>query len=166
MYGRDWRKRPTTAKVGGDWFHVVESPATPILEHMETKTSLRDKILGAVIALDEDPGCIEAHMFLANYSRTDRDVYDHLARAIRTGRELWEPIAAAQDDFSYWGVTATRPYMRAIESLGDWFAERGNVESATSLYDRLLSMNPTDNQGIRHRLADLSVAPEVMAAEM
>jgi hypothetical protein len=166
MFGSDWPNRPTTAKIGGDWFHIVESPATPILERMEKKTDHREKVLGALIALNADPGCIEAHMFLAEHSQSDRDVHAHLVRAIRTGRELWEPIATAQDDFAYWGDTATRPYMRAIAALGAWHAERGDIESATDVYNRLLTMNPTDNQGIRYRLAELDAVPMVVAPGM
>ena len=110
MFGSDWPDRPTTAKVGGDWFHVVESPAAAVIERMETMTSFRDKALGALIALNEDPGCIEAHLFLAQHTDDEDKRFVHLARAVQTGRDLWEPIAAVEEGFAYWGVTATRPY--------------------------------------------------------
>ena len=108
----------------------------------------------------DDPGCIEAHLHLADIAKDDRTAYAHLAKAVETGRQLWEPVAAAEEDFAFWGVTATRPFMRAIAALGHWYVEQGDNERASALYHELLAMNPLDSQGIRLRLAELEqVAP-------
>ena len=37
--------------------------------------------------------------------------------------------SAAQDDFAYWGDTATWPYMRAIAALGALHTGRGDIEA-------------------------------------
>lgn len=154
MVGLDWRYQPATSKVGGDWFHVVESPAQPTIDRMEKESVSRDKVRFALIALMNDPGCIEAHLFLAEHAKENDAQYAHLAKAVETGRQLWEPVAAAQDDFAYWGVTATRPYMRAIAALGAWYLANEDTETAIELYGSLLTLNPHDNQGIRFRLAE------------
>lgn len=155
MFASNWPTRPTTAKISSGSDYVVKSPATRVIEHMKTKTSQRDKALGAVIALNADAGCIEAHLFLATYFQHPSKQLAHLERAVRTGQELWAPIADEFNDFAYWGVEATRPYMLALAALGDRHAEDGDVDAAASLYNQLLTMNPNDNQRIRPKLAEL-----------
>lgn len=153
----DWLHKPTTARVGGEWFHTVATPAAEAVKRLEIETTPRGRVMFALIALMDDPGCIEAHLHLATIAKNDQTAYSHLAKAVETGRQLWRPVAADQDDFAFWGVTATRPYMRAIAAFGDWHAEQGDHETAVALYGELLSMNSVDSQGIRYRLAELEV---------
>jgi hypothetical protein len=51
----DWLKKPTTARVGGDWFHTVESPASAVVDRLEDETEFRKKVRFAFIALTDDP---------------------------------------------------------------------------------------------------------------
>ncbi len=148
-----WLHEPTTAVVGGTFFHMVQSPAEPWLQSMERQATFEGAAVAAVGALKEDPGCIEAHLFLARHAKEPHLAYAHLSKAVATGRALWEPLAAAQDDFAWWGVTATRPYMRAIKEFALWHADAGDDLTTQRLFDQLLEMNPADSQGIRHLLA-------------
>ncbi|WP_431271783.1 hypothetical protein [Dankookia sp. P2] len=129
---------------------------------MDAAETHRDRVICGLLALREDPGCIEAHLFLAEHVIEDWECYAHLSKAVETGRALWEPVAAreaaADEGFSWWGVFATRPYMRAIAALADWQREHGDVESAAELYQDLLAKNPHDNQGIRYKLAAMPEA--------
>lgn len=43
-----------------------------------------------------------------------------------------------------------RPYMRAIFAFGIWFYEHEQFGKAAELFKRLLTINPTDNQGARY----------------
>ena len=149
-----WRRRRTTARLGGTWFHAVVSPAEPLVQAMGCQTSFADAALAAVCALKADPGCIEAHIFLAGHCREADDERAHLAKAVETGDFLWSSVADKQGGFAWWGVPATRPYMQAIKRLADWHAENGMPEDAERGYRRLLRMNPADNQGIRFILAE------------
>jgi len=165
LFSDDWKGLPTTARVvEGGLSYAVLSPADPVLQRLEQITDHRDQVVGAHLALRDDPGCIAAHLFLGQ-SAVDAQVgHDHLARAVETGKALWEPVAAAEEDFCWWGYPATRPYMKAIAALGAWHAEFGKPEDARELYQSLLTMNPYDNQGIRHRMAELE--PEVAGMGM
>lgn len=154
----DWLNEPTTARVGGDVFHAVESPATAVVARMEQEPEFRNKVRFAFIALTDDPGCIEAHLFLAEHTGDEQRARAHLEKAVATGRQLWEPFAAAQDDFAYWDVTATRPFMRALAALGDLYAAQGDEDAAQEVYEELLAKNPVDSQGIRFRAAELEGA--------
>lgn len=62
--------------------------------------------------------------------------------------------ARAQGDFAWWGVTATRPFMRVIKALGDLGREMGDERVAGVCYRKLLAMNPYDNQGVRVLVGD------------
>lgn len=159
-----WLNTPTTARISGSVFHAVESPADAWLDRMASRTAFRDKAILATGALRDDPGCIEAHLFLSRHASEDHVVRAHLEKAFRTGEELWAPIAAAQDGFAWWGVQATWPYMHAIKEFADWHAERGDDVTARRMYEQLLDMNPNDNQGIRHILEgmpDTEAAPRM-----
>jgi hypothetical protein len=149
--------RPTTAKVGSDWFQVVESPADALVQRMESEPDLRNQLILAGRALRHDPGCIDAHLLLAEHAGYVHERFAHLRKAVETGRALWEPVAAKDNDFYWWRVSATRSYMRAIAALGAAYVDWGDESMAAKLCDRLLTMSPNDNQGIRHRVAEMTV---------
>jgi hypothetical protein len=152
-----WTDLPTSAKVGGEMFLVVNSPADAFVARMEDDQNLYDRLILATRALRHDPGCIEAHLLLAEHAVYVHERFAHLNKAVETGRALWEPVADKDNDFAWWGVSATRPYMRAIAALGAAHVDWGDESMAAKLYDRLLTMNPNDNQGIRHRVAKIGV---------
>ena len=56
--------------------------------------------------------------------------FAHLRKAVETGDALWCPVAARDDDFAWWGVSATRPYMRAMAALATEYAAWGDDTSA------------------------------------
>ena len=58
-----WVGQPTTARVTGDLFYYVDSPADAAVERMENERVFRKKLMLSWVALIEDPGCIEAHLF-------------------------------------------------------------------------------------------------------
>ena len=60
----------------------------------------------------------------------------------------------------FWGTVSTRPYMRALQHLGEMFVETGRLVQAVSVFGRLLELNPTDNQGMRYPLLGLHLAAQ------
>ena len=73
------------AAIGGTVFHTVVSPADEWLDLMERQTALHRKASAAVRALEDDPGCIEAHVFLSRQAKTPALASAHLRKAIETG---------------------------------------------------------------------------------
>jgi len=61
-----------------------------------------------------------------------------------------EPFA--QDVGHFWGILATRPYMRARNGLANALWESGQRDEAIRHWHELLRLNPSDNQGVRHVL--------------
>ena len=59
----------------------------------------------------------------------------------------------------FWGITETRPYMRARFGLAESLTAAGRIDEAMTHYQELLRLNPNDNQGVRYVLL-----PKLLAA--
>ncbi len=92
MAAPDWLHKETTATVGGTFFHAVQSPADPWIHSMERQAAFRDAAVAAVGALRDDPGCIEAHLFLASHAKEPHVVYAHLSKAVETSKDSGSPL--------------------------------------------------------------------------
>lgn len=133
---------PTTARVVRPGLFVV-SPADPWIERMEEEGNFQDRVILATCCLREDPGCIEAHTLLAACTDDMEIRVNRLRKAVETGEALWNPIAAELgDEMTWWGFAATRPYMRAVQALGNALLETGDETDARAYFERLLAMNP------------------------
>ncbi len=94
------------------------------------------------------------------------DAYHHLALALSDqGRaeeafEVWQEavelgLGCLPADFERgghqlpWVLLENRPFLRAYHALGLEYLERGWVEEALRVFDEILTMNPSDNQGVR-----------------
>lgn len=55
----------------------------------------------------------------------------------------------------FWGVVSTRPYMRAKLHLAEMLAQTGEAQESRAVYERMLTLNPRDNQGVRYTLMGL-----------
>jgi tetratricopeptide (TPR) repeat protein len=112
-------------------------------------------------ALKLDPDNVDAHLILADNPATSifgavacyRDAVAAGERSL--GKEFME-----QHTGHFWGIQETRPYMRALECLagnlhaaaaGQEECEQINLE-VVEIYQKMLRLNPGDNQGIRYKL--------------
>jgi tetratricopeptide (TPR) repeat protein len=94
------------------------------------------------------------------------DAHHHLAMLLsETGRheeayEIWQLVAALglqalPEAFEIgwdrlpWFVLENRPFLRAYHGLGLAHYDRGDIERALEIFENLLAMNPSDNQGMR-----------------
>ncbi len=48
-----------------------------------------------------------------------------------------------------WGIIDNRPYLRCLHGYGLSLWQLGRIEEAAKVFERLLWLNPTDNQGVR-----------------
>jgi len=101
-------------------------------------------------ALTLDPGAIDGYVILALCAETDAERIALLREAIHRGKTLWrEYVGRPPRDF-FWAHLETRPFMRALHNLALVLWARGDREEAARLADRMLRLNPNDNQGIRY----------------
>ena len=110
-------------------------------------------------AIERDPEHIEAHLFAATKVESFHQRMHHLQIAVEAGDRIWIPYARGRgDDMVWWDHIGTHPYMKAIRALGDCHAEVGNVQAARWCYERLLRMNPDDDQDVTASLEQLDNA--------
>ena len=113
------------------------------------------------------PPHVEANILLAESTR-------HAERRIELFCNAKE-IAMAQlgsmmgeEVGHFWGITETRPFMRATHGLADALHDAGQTREAIAQYQELLRLNPNDNQGVRDQLTPLLLVSnrEVEAVEL
>ena len=110
-------------------------------------------------ALKLDPDCTDALRLMVTVVPMDLDKRITLMRDVveraeqRLGEEFFE-----REMGHFWGMVATRPYMRAMQHLGELLTEAGELEAATATLEKMLELNPRDNQGIRYLLLGLYLA--------
>ena len=106
--------------------------------------------------LEADLRCLDAHAHLGNilFDALSPDwALNHYEVGVRIG-EL-----SLGDDFEGllpWGLVDNRPFLRCMYGYGVclWRLERW--EEATGVFERMLWMNPSDNQGIRFLLPEVA----------
>lgn len=148
--------------------HIVDGCIGPIIiskadEFVVYARAERDPAIALAFigrALERDPAHIEAHLFAATKAESLGDRMRHLQIAVEAGDRMWLPYARGRaEDMAWWDAVGTHPYMKAIHALGDCHAELGNAPAARWCYERLLRMNPYDDQEVAASLEQLDTAP-------
>ena len=119
-------------------------------------------------ALELDADCADAHVILAEQAGTLEEECQHYQRGLEAAERKLGPEFFAESVGHFWGIAATRPYMRTRLGLADSFAATGRVDEAIAHYQELLRLNPDDNQGVRYLLLPqlLAVGRDVEAARL
>jgi len=147
--------------VPGDELYVVEDGV---------KMFTDGPILGAIAAWNEgdaegaykilddllirDLRCLDAHAHLANF------IFDHNPGGALRHYSVALQIAKLTlgEDFNGvlpWGRVENRPFFRCLHGYGLCLWRLGRPGEAQAVFERMLWLNPTDNQGARFLLADV-----------
>jgi tetratricopeptide (TPR) repeat protein len=134
-------------------------PETPLEQAMELVYQAQDELSGrrrkalARQALQLSPDCAEAYNLLAQMETDLRKQLGLLEQGVAAGEraigaenfEKWEGM--------FWGMIETRPYMRCLLGVAElsWLLDDRPRSIAT--YQRMLMLNPGDNQGVRYMLS-------------
>jgi tetratricopeptide (TPR) repeat protein len=101
-----------------------------------------------------DLRCLDAHAHLGNY------LFDvHLPASVRhfeVGLRIGE--LSLGEDFNgvlLWGSVDNRPFLRCMHGYGLCLWRLGNYDEAMQIFQRMLWLNPSDNQGIRFIIKDV-----------
>lgn len=128
----------------------------PIIESNDNKdagdySGAYDILMGLCRA---DLRCLDAHAHLGNLSFDTRpkDAIRHYEVGVRIG-EL--SLAADFNGLLPWGMIDNRPFLRCLNGYGLclWRLER--FEESHAVFERMLWLNPSDNQGIRFVIDDV-----------
>ena len=152
---------------------LVTQPDTPAeraqeLCHRAFDTFGRRRVQLAREALQLDLDCAEACVILAEQAGTLDAEADYYAKGIAAGERALGPEVFEKEAGRFWGVSATRPYMRARLGLAQSLEQLDRVDEAVEHYRELLRLNPEDNQGARYLLMPrlLELGHDVEAARL
>jgi hypothetical protein len=98
-----------------------------------------------------DLRCLDAHAHLGNlvFDGLPKDAIRHYAAGFRIG-EL--SLGEGFDGVLPWGRINNRPFLRCMHGFGLCLWRLGRFEEAGRIFDRMLWLNPTDNQGVRFQI--------------
>lgn len=106
-----------------------------------------------------DPDCTDAQRLMVSLLPMELDNRIQLMREVvaKAEQSLGEKFIE-ENKGHFWGVLSTRPYMRARQELGELLTAADKLEEAIAVYERMLELNPNDNQGVRYSLVGLYLA--------
>jgi hypothetical protein len=95
-----------------------------------------------------DLRCLDAHSHLGNFvfDRWPQNAIPHYEVGLRIG-EL-----SLGDDFTgvlAWGLIDNRPFLRCMHGYGLCLWRLGRFDEAEQIFEKMLWLNPSDNQGVR-----------------
>ena len=135
---------------------VVAGVEDPILESVARKE--RGDLAGAAAMLADllrrDLRCIDAHAHLGNlaFRVCAEHARRHYAVGVAIGDHALGPDFCGALPWSYLG---NRPFLRCLHGLGLSLWRLGRLEEAARVFERLLLLNPEDEQGARRCWQDV-----------
>jgi tetratricopeptide (TPR) repeat protein len=122
---------------------------------MEAKTKAQARKL-AKQALAKDPDCVDALVVLASIEAdSPQQMIKSLQKAVEAGERSLGANFIKKNKGHFWGLIETRPYMRTLEQLASLLRAEGDKKEAIKQYEKMLELNPNDNQGVRDQLLGL-----------
>ena len=111
----------------------------------------------ATKAIEIYPDCADAYVSLAELEHDAEKRLDLYRQGTEAGRrDLGEEIFSIEKG-KFYGFLETRPFMRAYEGQGNTLWDLGREEEAVKVFEKLLELNPDDNQGNRYKLLTLYI---------
>ncbi|MCJ7629294.1 MAG: hypothetical protein MUO50_13020 [Longimicrobiales bacterium] len=122
----------------------------PILESVNRREvgDIRGAARLLMDTLEADLRCLDAHAHLGNlwFDWVPERAIRHYEVGIRIG-EL--SLEEGFDGVLSWGLIDNRPFLRCLQSYGLCLWRLGRFDAATATFQRMLRLNPSDNQGVR-----------------
>jgi tetratricopeptide (TPR) repeat protein len=126
----------------------------PVLEAVELNESgdrseAWTKLMGLA---GRDLRCLDAHAHLGNweFDTAPSRAIRHYEAGVRIGElSLGSEFAGVLP----WGLVDNRPFLRCLHGYGLTLWRLGRADEAAAVFERMLWLNPSDNQGERFNLA-------------
>ncbi len=102
-----------------------------------------------------DLRCLDAHSHLGNlvFDQRPQEAIRHYEVGLRIG-EL--SLGNDFNDVLLWGHIDNRPFLRCLHGYGLCLWRLGRFDKAERVFDRMLWLNPPDNQGVRFVIDEMS----------
>ncbi len=122
----------------------------PILEASELQAA-GDPVEAEKILMDMltvDLRCVDAHAHLGNFA------FDHRPEVALRHHEVGMRIGELSLDADFggvlrWGWIDNRPFLRCLHGYGLCLWRLGRSQEAAAVFERMLWLSPSDNQGVR-----------------
>ncbi len=128
----------------------------PITESINLKEADDDSRAHKVLMdlCQSDLRYLDAHAHLGNFVFDVRPqvAIRHYEVGVRIG-EL--SLGDGFEGVLPWGLIDNRPFLRCMQGYGLCLWRLGRLDDAERVFDRMLWLNPTDNQGVRFLLAEI-----------
>ena len=119
---------------------------------MEARSEAQARKL-AKRALKLDPDCVDALVVMVDLdARSPRAMIEGLQKAVAAGERSLGAKFIDENEGHFWLLLETRPYMRALQALAESYRTEGINLDAIKTYEKMLRLNPNDNQGVRDPL--------------
>jgi hypothetical protein len=104
--------------------------------------------------LAADLRCLDAHAHLGNFAfhHLPKEAIRHCEAGLRIG-EL--SFGDGFDGVLSWDCLDNRPFLRCLHGYGLCLWRLGRADEATAVFERMLRLNPVDNQGARFLLPEV-----------
>jgi hypothetical protein len=101
-----------------------------------------------------DLRCLDAHAHLGNFvfDHSPKDAIRHYEVGVRIG-EL--SLGEGFEGLLPWGHVDNRPYLRCMYGYGLCLWRLGRYDEAGRVFEKMLWLNPSDNQGVRFLVEDV-----------
>ena len=95
-----------------------------------------------------DLRCLDAHSHLGNFvfDHRPKDAIRHYEAGFRIGEQS---LGEHFEGVLPWGRIDNRPFLRCMHGFGLCLWRLGRFEDAGRIFERMLWLNPSDNQGVR-----------------
>ena len=135
-------------------------PDDPIADPITESNDLKDagehgeahKILMELC--QADLRCLDAHAHLGNFifDHSPKEAIRHYEVGVRIG-EL--SLGNGFDGVLPWGHIDNRPFLRCMHGYGLCLWRLGRYDEAGRVFEKMLWLNPSDNQGVRFLVEDI-----------
>ncbi len=130
-----------------------EQAASLVYEAYEQPVAKAKKTIKKALALD--PKNIRACNYLASVERNVDSAIKKYKKSIKLAKEKLGEEFFEEETGYFWGMTETRPFMNAMHGLGGCYSAKHKFNEAIDIYEEMLVLNPSDNQGVRYLLSTL-----------
>ena len=103
-------------------------------------------------ALSIDKDCIDAYALLATKQSHPFLTEYFLKEAIKIGKRKFSNEFLEENKEHLWAIIETRPFLRAMSQLAHVYYTIGDVGKSTKILERIITICPSDNLGIREML--------------
>lgn len=103
---------------------------------------------------ESDLRCLDAHAHLGNivFDHAPKEAIRHYEAGVRIGQLS---LGSVFEGALPWGLIDNRPFLRCLQGFGLCLWRLGRFDEARAIFDRMLWLNPSDNQGVRFLLKDV-----------